>query len=60
MVTSGGKLRTTQRSLDNRVKIQSIGFTVGAYDNTDGPFVLDIARIRAVNYDDDGVIGQVD
>ena len=60
MVTSGGKLRKNQRSLDNRIKIQSIGFTVGAYDKTNGPFALDIARIRAVNYDDTGVIGQAD
>mmetsp|Transcript_26204 Transcript_26204/g.62272 ORF Transcript_26204/g.62272 Transcript_26204/m.62272 type:complete len:399 (+) Transcript_26204:255-1451(+) len=60
MVTSGGKLRMNQRSLDNSIKIQSIGFTVGAYDKTDGPFALDIARIRAVNFDHTGVIGQAD
>ena len=62
MVTSGGKLRTRQRSLDNRIKIQSIGFTVGgaADHTTNGPFTLDIARIRAINYDGTGIVGKAD
>lgn len=58
VVTAGGKMRATQRELDNRIKIQSIGLTL--MDGVDGPFCFDLARIRAVNYDASGVIGEVD
>ncbi|KAL3916293.1 MAG: hypothetical protein SGARI_007988, partial [Bacillariaceae sp.] len=58
MVTAGGKLRAKQRELDNRIQIQAVNFTL--MDGVDGDFQFDLARIRAVNYDDRGVIGQVD
>jgi Complex I intermediate-associated protein 30 (CIA30) len=58
VVTAGGRMRATQRELDNRIKIQSIGLTL--MDGVDGPFCLDLARIRAVNYDACGVVGEVD
>jgi Complex I intermediate-associated protein 30 (CIA30) len=58
IVTGRGRPRTTQRQLDQRINIQSMGFTL--MDGMDGPFVFDLARIRAINYDDSGVIGTVD
>mmetsp|Transcript_26867 Transcript_26867/g.73878 ORF Transcript_26867/g.73878 Transcript_26867/m.73878 type:complete len:315 (-) Transcript_26867:1327-2271(-) len=58
VATAGGRLRATQRKLDNAVKIQSIGITL--MDGVDGDFVLDLSRIRAVNYDENGVIGKAD
>lgn len=58
IATSGGRMRVNQRQLDNSVKIQSIGFTL--MDGVDGPFQFDLARIRAVNYDETGVVGHVD
>ena len=57
-VTSGGRMRSTQRVLDDRIKIQSIGFTL--MDGVAGDFQFDLASIRAVNYDEKGVIGKVD
>ena len=58
VVTAGGKLRARQRILDNSIKIQSIGITL--MDGADGDFEFDLSRIRAVNYDETGVIGEAD
>lgn len=58
VATAGGKLRARQRKLDNSVKIQSIGITL--MDGTNGDFEFDLSRIRAVNFDETGVIGDAD
>lgn len=58
IVTSGGKMRARQRDLDTLIKLQSIGFTI--MDGRDGDFQFDLARIRAVNCDEKGVIGTAD
>jgi len=58
VATAGGRLRARQRFLDNRIKIQSIGITL--MDGTDGDFEFDLSRIRAVNFDENGVIGEAD
>eukprot|EP00531_Pseudo-nitzschia_arenysensis_P020670 CAMPEP_0116151380 /NCGR_PEP_ID=MMETSP0329-20121206/20064_1 /TAXON_ID=697910 /ORGANISM="Pseudo-nitzschia arenysensis, Strain B593" /LENGTH=308 /DNA_ID=CAMNT_0003647985 /DNA_START=189 /DNA_END=1115 /DNA_ORIENTATION=- len=58
VATAGGRLRARQRALDNSIKIQSIGITL--MDGADGDFEFDLSRIRAVNYDESGVIGEVD
>mmetsp|Transcript_11493 Transcript_11493/g.29086 ORF Transcript_11493/g.29086 Transcript_11493/m.29086 type:complete len:304 (+) Transcript_11493:79-990(+) len=58
VATAGGRLRARQRILDNSIKIQSIGITL--MDGADGDFEFDLSRIRAVNYDETGVIGEVD
>lgn len=58
-VTGGGKLRARQRILDDgNVKIQSMGITL--MDNTNGDFEFDLGRIRAINYDESGIIGTPD
>lgn len=58
VVTAGGRLRARQRILDNSIQIQSIGITL--MDGADGDFEFDLSRIRAVNYDETGVIGEAD
>lgn len=58
VATAGGRLKARQRSLDNSVKIQSIGITL--MDGSDGNFQFDLSRIRAVNFDETGVIGEAD
>ena len=57
-VTHSGRMRVKQRDLDNSIRIQSIGITL--MDGRDGPFEFDLARIRAVNFDERGVIGEAD
>ena len=57
-VTHSGRMRVKQRDLDNSIRIQSIGISL--MDGRDGPFEFDLARIRAVNYDERGVIGDAD
>ena len=58
VATAGGRLRARQRSLDNSIKIQSIGITL--MDGNDGDFQFDLSRIRAINFDETGVIGEAD
>ncbi len=58
VATAGGRLRARQRALDNSIKIQSIGITL--MDGADGDFEFDLSRIRAVNFDESGVIGEAD
>ena len=58
VVTAGGRLRSRQRELDGTIRLQSIGLTL--MDGADGDFQFDLARIRAVNYDERGVIERTD
>ena len=58
VATAGGRLRARQRVLDNSIKIESIGITL--MDGSDGDFEFDLSRIRAVNFDETGVIGEAD
>jgi len=58
VATAGGRLRARQRSLDNNINIQSIGITL--MDGIDGDFQFDLSRIRAVNFDETGIIGEAD
>lgn len=51
--TAHGRPREIQRELTGGIKINSIGFAL--MDGVDGPFELDVARVRAVNILDDGV-----
>jgi len=54
VLTSSGRERVQQRDLDGSIVFQNLGFTL--MDETDGPFQFDIARIRAVNYDDGKIL----
>ena len=58
VATAGGRFRARQRSLDNSIKIESIGITL--MDGTDGDFEFDLSRVRAVNFDETGIIGEAD
>jgi len=58
ILTSNGTMRETQRILDGPVELEHIGLTI--MDEVTGPFTFDIARIRAVNYYDDMILGEDD
>lgn len=58
IVTSSGRMKAQQRDLDNSIRIRNVG--VSLMDGLDGPFEFDLARVRAVNYDEKGVIGEAD
>lgn len=57
VLTSSGRVRVQQRDLDGGIIFQNLGFTL--MDGTDGPFLFDIARIRAINYDDGKVLNDI-
>lgn len=53
--SSQGREREISQVLDDRgITIESIGFAI--LDGVDGNFQLDVARVRAINVDDDGSI----
>jgi hypothetical protein len=54
----GGRIKVNQRQLDRGASLDSIGFTL--MDGKDGDFQLDLARIRAVNYIGDEILGEDD
>lgn len=53
-LTSMGREKMANLEMDDRVKIESIGITL--MDGINGPFIIDIARIRAVTIDEDGAV----
>lgn len=53
-LTSMGRQREVHRTLDDKIKIESIGLAL--MDGKNGPFQFDLVRIRAVNIMDDGRI----
>jgi len=57
VLTSSGRERAQQRDLDGSIIFQNLGFTL--MDGIDGPFQFDIARIRAVNYDDGKILNDI-
>ena len=57
-VTSGGRERVVQRVLDGAIEIRNLGVTL--MDGEEGPFQLDLARIRLVNMMDGLILGEED
>jgi hypothetical protein len=51
-------MRETQRILDGPIELEHVGFTI--MDEVDGDFILDLAKIRAVNYYDGMILGEDD
>jgi hypothetical protein len=58
ILTSGGRMREVQRTLDGGVRIETIGLTL--MDGQDGDFEFDLARVRAINYFYGEVLGEDD
>jgi Complex I intermediate-associated protein 30 (CIA30) len=56
VLTAHGRHRDRQRTLDNNVEVQHVGFTL--MDGKDGKFQFDLARIRAVNFDGHNIQGE--
>ena len=56
VLTAYGRMRDYQRTLDNNVEVQHVGFTL--MDGKDGKFEFDLARIRAVNFDGYNILGE--
>lgn len=54
-LTGYGRLREMQRTLDNDIEVQTVGFTLS--DGRDGNFQFDLASIRAVNFDGQTIQG---
>lgn len=48
---SGGRHRENPRKLDQKIELESVGLMLA--DHVDGEFWLDLARLRAVNFDEE-------
>lgn len=55
-ITSRGRSRYVRRILDDRIELERLGFILK--DAKNGPFVMDLHSIRAVNLNETGIIGE--